>query len=503
MRKINFSLITIFAAVLFAGTANSQSASPSPTPTTAVGIVKEGRFVDLKDAVIEESGKKVLTIDKNEAVELSRESNVTLKSSNENSVKILDNKYLVGITPGTETEILIEKAGVSAKILNVDRLFVKVLDVDASRQVVAQSTFLPFKTVKDNFGKKFAQTYFVIQVDIRNEKLDKQFIVQTIDVIIDPNQCRNGPEIYRDFDVNQCLSIFNKYFRFPNAQQPIRREEVIAAGKADLGRSNRNIAFRALAFSASVGSILGGFNGLLGRDAVKGVGILGTTFTEAAKALIPDTSDEKLENLRNALPTEDVIIKSKESKTFNIFIPTERVFWQESWEKYIEPAKNSDYDTYQLKVILDLFLLSSATGVLVDNEAPKVQVKSDDSVDKLKDKFNLKVNRFAVAADASAQIDQILKNFGTSLNNAETRRKIINALKALNNKHDAKTVRLNKKITFDENSEETKSLYEKLDDATVEIFTNNEADTESLTRGEKTKALEKINNEVLQALQLP
>jgi len=251
---------------------------------------------------------------------------------------------------------------------------------NAKLEIVAKSTFLPYKTVKDNYGKKFAQSYFVIQVDIRNEKFDQQFIVQTLDVILNPNQCSLGKELYAKFDVAKCEKIFDDYFVFPNVQQSIRREEVIGTGKADLNRSNRNIGFRILAFSAAMGSILTGFDGVLGPDGVKGINVLGTTVTAAANGLFPNTADEKLENLKNALPTEDVIIKSNESKTFNIFIPTERVFWKDSWERYTRPTKNTDKDTYSLKVILDLLLISSATGVLVDNNAEKVVVRSDDSL---------------------------------------------------------------------------------------------------------------------------
>lgn len=383
------------------------------------------------------------------------------------------------------------------------KLIVKVQDTDNSRQIVTQSTFLSFKTVKDNFGKKFAQSFFVVQVDIRNERLDKQFIVQTIDVIIDPNQCRNGPEIYRDFDVTKCKELFEANFKFPNAQQSVRREEVIATGKADLNRSNHNIAFRSLAFSANFGTILGGFSGLLGRDAVKGVGILGTTFTDAAKALFPDTAGEKLENLKNALPTEDVIIRSKESKTFNIFIPTERIFWKESWGKYTKSVKDSDADTYQLKVVLDLVLLSSATGVLVDNEATEVRVTSADSVEKLAKKFDIKPDRYKEAAATSETINRILSNWESSLDTADTRRKIINALTAFNNKDKSGNIRLTKAISFNKDTDSTRVLYDKLHAAKKDVFNNGETDTENLSTTGQALILEQLNKEILQILQMP
>lgn len=263
----------------------------------------------------------------------------------------------------------------------------EVEDTDPTREVVAKSTFLSYKTVKDNFGKKFAKSYFVIQVDIRNEKLDKQFIVQTIDVLVDPNQCRYAKQIDETFKTDECRAIFDKYFYFLNVQQGIRREEVIGTAKADLNRSNRNVGFRLLAFTANMGTVLTGFKGLIGRDGVLGINVLGTTATAAANALFPNTADEKLDNLRNALPTEDIIIKSKESKTFNIFIPTERMFWKDSWKEYIKSPQDSEYEIYKFKAVLKLILLSSATGVLVDNKAPTVVVKSDDSLRRQEEKI--------------------------------------------------------------------------------------------------------------------
>jgi len=356
-----------------------------------IQISKDGNFVDIKDALVEQNGKKVLLISENETVKFRLEGDVKFESQNPNSVVVLNNKNLKGVAADTEAVIVVKKDGAVLNIngLEENKFTVRVQDADANRQVVAQSTFLPYKTVRDNFGKKFAKSYFVIQVDIRNEKLNQQFIVQTLDVIIDPNQCYNGRVLYEGFDAGKCIEIFKEYFIFPNAQQGIRREEMIASGKADLNRSKRNVGFRILAFAAGMGTILTGFNGVLGPDGVKGVNVLGTTVTAAANGLFPDTADEKLENLKNALPTEDVIIKSKESKTFNIFIPTERVFYNKSWKEYIKPARDSSKETYTLKAVLDLLLLSSATGVLVANDAPKVQVKSDDNLRRQTQKFAL------------------------------------------------------------------------------------------------------------------
>ena len=260
-------------------------------------------------------------------------------------------------------------------------------DDDPSREIVANSTYLPFKTVKDRFGKKFAQSYFVIQVDIRNEKLDKQFIVQTLDVLFDRRQCRFAQFVDENFDRTECERLFDKFFFVTNAKQPVTGNDVIATGEADLNRSNRNVGFRVLAFTANVGSILTGFNGLIGRDGIKGINVLGTTATAAANALFPNTADRKLENIKNAVPTEDVIIKSKESRTFNIFIPTDRILWKDSWKEYIRPTRDSDYDAYKFKIVLEMIMLSSATGVLVDNNAPTVEVRSDDSLRRQATKF--------------------------------------------------------------------------------------------------------------------
>jgi hypothetical protein len=448
MKKKKSYLFALLIVSLVAGIANANSeAKGSPTPTPAptpnaitISIKKDSGLVSLKDALTDVAGKKVLVIDKNEVVELVTEGKVTLESKNRDSVRVLDNKYLVGIAADTESEITVKKEGsndseIEIAIAGVDKFIVKVRDADASRQIVAQSTFLSYKTVKDNFGKKFAQSYFVIQVDIRNEKLDKQFIVQTLDVILDPNQCVNGLQLYADFDVGACKAIFDKFFIFPKAQQYTRSEEIIGSGKADLSRSNRNLGFRILAFVANMGTILTGFDGVLGPDGVKGVNVLGTTVTGAANGLFPNTADEKLENLRKAAPTEDVIIKSKESKTFNIFIPTDRIFYDESWKKYILAAKESDRDTFTLKSVLDIALLASATGVLVDNDAPKVQVQSDDSLTKQKDKFAIKTRlraEYNNSVTIRSQLIEISNDLlGTNSQKKAARKRIINALKKL------------------------------------------------------------------------
>lgn len=389
MKSKNYHLIFLLVILLISGSSISAQESAQESETT-IRIVKNGKETAITDVLTEVGGKKFLMISKGSLTELIVDTGVRLKSSKPEAVEILNGNILKGKIVGGEAEITAEKdANTPLTIKGVDKLTVKVTDEDVSRQIIAQSTFLSYKTVRDNFGKKFAKSYFVIQVDIRNETLNKQFIVQTLDVLIDPNQCWNGRYIYEGFDYVSCLTTFKKYFIFPTAQQGTRREEVIATGKADLNRSNRNVGFRILAFAAGMGTILTGFNGVLGPDGVKGVNVLGTTVTAATNGLFPNNADEKLENLKNAVPTEDVIIKSKESKTFNIFIPTERVFYRDSWNEYIKPPQDSSRDTFTLKSVLDLLLLSSATGVLVDNDAPKVQVKSDDNLQNQKDKFNI------------------------------------------------------------------------------------------------------------------
>ncbi len=382
--KIGNSLMSVLAIMLI------LSAGICLAQETTVSIEKGGKRIDVSQVLTKDNGRNVLIITKGEFVEFALDDGVVLKSSDDKSVEVLGTRTIKGVKIDTEAVITARNsANEELTIKGVGKLTVMVVDAISTRQITAQSTFLPYNTVRNNFGKKFAKSYFVIQVDIRNETLDKQFIVQTLDVLVDPNQCYNGRFLYEAFNYTECLSVFNTYFKYPTAQQGIRREEVIASGKADLERSNRNVGFRILAFVSNMGTILTGFNGVMGPDGYKGVNLIGTTFTAAANGLFPDTSAAKLENLKNAIPTDDVIIKSKESRTFNIFIPTERIFWADSWAKYIEPPQKSDTDTHTLKTVLDLLLLSSATGVMVANDAPKVEVKSDDQLQKQAQKFGL------------------------------------------------------------------------------------------------------------------
>ncbi len=382
-------------------------ARPQVGDTTVVRVIRAGKPIGLRDALTDRKGRRVLLLDTNEVVELSVESGVEIETSSDNSVRVLDNKYLVGLAPGTDTIIRFRNS--SGDELGVDGiadLIVAVEDVDAGRPIVAESTFLSYKVVKDNFGKKFAQTFFVVQVDIRNEKLDKQFIVQNVSVIIDPNQCIGAREIYSNFDQDDCLTIFDTHFVYPTAQFGTRSEEVLGTGKADLNRSNRNVGFRILEFSAAMGTVLSGFNGVLGPDGVKGMNVLGTTVSAAANRLFPNTADDKFESLRKAQLSEDMIIKSKESRTINIFIPADRIFYDESWKMYIQPARSAKVDSYKFKVALDMLLLSTATGVLVDNDAPKVEVRSGDEVANQVTKFGIK-NLLRLAYTQSTRVREL------------------------------------------------------------------------------------------------
>ncbi|NNF00863.1 MAG: hypothetical protein HKN25_17740 [Pyrinomonadaceae bacterium] len=404
MRTVSFYLLRIIPVLLIV----AVSAGVVCAQVATVGVKRKGVTVPLKDALVNDTGRMVLIIEQDQIIELVADSGVTFETNNDNSVKVLSKRFLVGVTINSESVITAKQGGTPIEISDVDDFIVKVRDADANREIVARSTFLPFKIVKDNFGKKFAQSFFVVQVDIINQKLEQQFIVQDLQVIIDPNQCVKAERLYYDFEVYECLRIFSEFFFSPAPKEPIGGKEVIASGKADLNRSKRNIAERILKFSADMGAIIVGFD-ILGPDGVKGINALGTV-TTATNALFPNTADAKTENLRNAIPADDVVIASKSSKTFNLFIPIDQIFYKKSWEKYKKPARDSDRSTLMLKTVLDMLLLANARGVLVENDAPTLDVSSDDNLENVQKRFS--ISDLTEDFDKSRRIDGILRSLG-------------------------------------------------------------------------------------------
>jgi len=86
---------------------------------------------------------------------------------------------------------------------------------DPNTQIIPAPMLLSYREVKDGFGKRIADTYIVVQVNIKNPDIEHQFLLQDLRIVFDPNQCERAGEYYGRFDISGCQSQYQKYLKYP------------------------------------------------------------------------------------------------------------------------------------------------------------------------------------------------------------------------------------------------------------------------------------------------
>ena len=229
---------------------------------------------------------------------------------------------------------------------------------------------LSYKQAKDSFGRRVADTYVVVQVAVKNPDLTKQFLLQDLTAVLDPNECARAAEFYRHFDLRGCQDLYAKYFKYPILYAPVDRPTLMATASVGQTRNPRNTAIRFLESVGSLGSALTGFN-FIGRDGKAGIGIFNGTFLASTKSLFPDMTVGQMSRLTEQSYQPNTVIDSRQSKTFDIFIPSDQLFSKATWKLYTQSTRKASPDALELRRLLQLVMTVQAQGVHIqsaDNE---------------------------------------------------------------------------------------------------------------------------------------
>jgi hypothetical protein len=242
-------------------------------------------------------------------------------------------------------------------------------DEEPNNRVIPAPVLLSYREVKDNFGKRIADTYVVVQVNIKNPDIEHQFLLQDLRVVFDPNQCAKAQEFFDRFDVEDCEEKYNKYLKYPIAYAPVAQPALQAVAEIGQFHNPRNFAFRLLDFAANMGGALTGFN-FIGRDGKAGLSVFNGTFLTASKTFIPDLTAGQLTRLTEQSYKPNSLVESKETKTFNAFIPTNQLFTKENWKLYKQTVGNGSSESVEMLRLLQLVLTATASGTHVQNVGP-------------------------------------------------------------------------------------------------------------------------------------
>ena len=391
LNKMNFTgvaIVTVFLGIaVFSNTAVFAQVN-------VISDLKSGEnSIHLQDALIADSnGDLILEMREKEIIELTPTSgnatNLVLMSGDASKFQVVNNKFLIGIEKTTTPIDLTGTINGNAVNLNGrSKIKIVVVTNNTDENINSDPTFLSYKVVKDAFGRRIAEYYLVIQVNIQNNNSNKRFLVQDVSVAFDPKQCR-VMELYftrinssyaTQFDENKCVQNYVDYFGYPMNISPIERETILAAANTEKYRSKRYQVFKALKFIADVGGGLTTFK-LLGRDGISAFGFLGGTIFNSLDTALPKVSDEKRTFLEKNVPQENVIVNANDAKKLNIFIPADRVFTNETWRTYKKsvkkkPKPNVLIEPLEFRRYIQLFMIATSKGVLIDSNSKTTDSK--------------------------------------------------------------------------------------------------------------------------------
>jgi len=235
-------------------------------------------------------------------------------------------------------------------------------DEDDGNQIIPAPTLLSYGEVKDNFGRRIADTYVVVQVTIKNPDIAHQFLLQDLRVVFDPNECDSARDFYERFDVQACRDRYNKYLKYPIAYAPISQSALQAVASIGQNQNPRNVLFRSLDFLATMGGALTGFN-FIGRDGKAGLAVFNGTFLTSSKALLPDLTVGQLTQLTEQSYKPNTLVESKDTKTYCVFIPTNQLFSKDTWKLYKQKARDESAEALEMRRLLQLVLTVTASGI--------------------------------------------------------------------------------------------------------------------------------------------
>ena len=235
-------------------------------------------------------------------------------------------------------------------------------DSDNNDHVIPAPSLMAYGHVKDNFGRRIADGYVVVQVQIKNPDIAHQFLLQDLRVVFDPNECENAKKFYTHLDIQDCRAQYDKYLTYPIAYAPMSQPTLAAVAGVGQFRNPRNVLFRSLDFLATMGGALTGFN-FVGRDGKAGLSVFNGTFLTASKTFLPDLTVAQLTNLNDQSYKPNTLVENKDSKTYCIFIPTNQLFSKETWKLYKQSTKDSSTEALKLRQFLQLVLTVTASGI--------------------------------------------------------------------------------------------------------------------------------------------
>jgi hypothetical protein len=239
-------------------------------------------------------------------------------------------------------------------------------------KIIPAPTLMSYTEARDNFGRRIADNFIVVQVTIKNPDITHQFLLQDMRVVFDPNECDKAGEFYKQFKVQDCHDKYDNYLKYPIAYAPTSQSALQAVASIGQYRSPRNFFFKALDLAATMGGALTGFN-FVGRDGKAGLSVFNGTFLTASKTFLPDLTLGQLAQLTDQSYKPNTLLETKDAKTYCVFLPANQFLNKTNWDLYKKKMSKGTDEALELRRVMQLVLTVSVSGVAIEPAPAKDQ----------------------------------------------------------------------------------------------------------------------------------
>jgi hypothetical protein len=220
---------------------------------------------------------------------------------------------------------------------------------------IVDPSILSYSSVKDIYTGRIAARNLAIQVDVENGD-SRPLWVKGLTAGFDPTNCDRAKELYAQFNVTKCRQLYDRIVRYPSANAPVDQRQLIAVAQVGQIQSRRATIFRYLEFGLTLGTAAAPY---LNASQASGIATLSGVGLPALQRLFPDLSSQQIQQLSDHSYRQGIIVASKQSESFVIFIPSDRIFDKESWKLYTASAQEQSAEALEIKQILQMLLTVS------------------------------------------------------------------------------------------------------------------------------------------------
>lgn len=238
----------------------------------------------------------------------------------------------------------------SAQIVGDDPQPIDITPTPDSENLIINLSILSYGSAKDLYNGRSAARSLFVQVDVENSD-ERPLWIKGLTFGFDPTQCDAAQSFFQQFNIARCREMYERLIRYPSAIAPTDQQQLLGVAAVGASSSKRAVFFRVLDFALTgLLAIAPYMNTTQAASTANltGIGI------PALQKLFPDRSGQQLQWLSSQTYKQGLIVGPKQSESFVIAIPTDRVFDEATWKLYAAPADRQSSEALEVKQFLQM-----------------------------------------------------------------------------------------------------------------------------------------------------